>query len=196
MKISRKIIIMLTVVFLLSACSNSQQTEDSNQKTSIKVEKKLLSKEVTVPKNFLDLIGVTDPQEYINTLVAEKRIKSGKINDYGSVTYSMSPKQHKEFMQYIKDGIVESNQELINDPSTSVTDVKFNDSLSVFDVYVDPNSYSEFESILALGFYVQGGLYRTFNGDSETNIIVNFINKDTNEILNTADSKDIGNLDD
>ena len=196
MKISRKIIIMLTVVFLLSACSNSQQTKDSTQKTSIKVEKKLLSKEVTVSKNFLDLIGVTDPQEYINTLVAEKRIKSGKINDDGSVTYSMSPKQHKEFMQYIKDGIVESNQELISDPSTSVTDVKFNDSLSVFDVYVDPNSYSEFESILALGFYVQGGIYRTFNGDSETNIIVNFINKDTNEILNTADSKDIGNLDD
>lgn len=184
----KKLIILTIAVLMFTACSNSKPAEKNEKNSSIKVEKKVLSKDVTLSKKFLELAEITNPQETIDNLISENKIKSGKVNEDGSVTYTFTQKQHSDFMKDMKDNLVSSNQDIINDTTNSVTDIKHNDSFSTFDIYVDPNTYTELESFMALGFYIQGGFYRMLNGDKETNVVVNFINKDTGDIINTADS--------
>lgn len=187
----KKSILLLIACLLLSMTACGSTNKSDEEKAAVEVENKLLNKEITISKNFLDLAEVKDPQESIDSLVSEKKIKSGKVNEDGSITYIMSAAQHKKYMEDLKENIESSNQELIQDTSNSITDIKMNDPISVFDVYVDPNSYNDFESFMALGFYIQGGFYRMFNGDKDPYVTVNFINKDTGDILNTANSADV-----
>lgn len=199
MKLLKKVIPLLLISLLIVGCSKQEKKEASNEtakeKSTVEVKSKILTKDITISKEFLDLAEIANPQESIDELVKNNVIKSGKVNSDGSVTYTMTPSQHKDYMKSLKDSFDESNQDLINDSSNSITDIKYNENLSKFDVYVDPNSYTDFDSFLSLGFYLQGGFYRMFNGDKDASVIVNFINKDTNEILNTADSSELLNSD-
>ena len=48
------------------------------------------------------------------------------------------------------------------------------------------------ESFSVLAFYMYGGMYNIFNGTEVENIAVDFINEATGQIINSANSSDIG----
>lgn len=195
MKLLKKVIPLLLISLLIVGCSKQEKNETPKEKSIVEVKNKILTKDITISKEFLDLAEITNPQESIDELVKNNTIKSGKVNEDGSVTYTMSPSQHKDYMMSLKDSFDESNQDLINDSNNSIADIKYNDNMSKFDVYVDPNTFTDFDTFLALGFYIQGGFYRMFNGDNDASVLVNFINKDTDEIMSTADSSELLNSD-
>lgn len=188
MKISKKLITLLTVSLLMTGCSEANKKNSNDPKSSVEVNKKIINKEVTLSKDFLEMAEIDDPQASIDELINDKVIKSGKVNEDGSVTYIMTPSQHKAYMKSLKESFEEGNQELINNSDNSILDIKPNDDFSKFDIYVDPNSYSSFDSLMAIAFYIQGGYYRMFNGDKDSSVIVNFINNDTKEIIESGDS--------
>ena len=188
MKISKKLITLLTVSLLMTGCYGANKKNSNDHKSSVEVNKKIINKEVTLSKDFLEMAEIDDPQASIDELVNEKIIKSGKVNSDGSVTYVMTPNQHKAYMKSLKESFEEGNQDLINDSDNSILEIKPNDDFSTFDIYVDPNSYSSIDSLLAIAFYIQGGYYRMFNGDKDTNVIVNFINNNTKEIIESGNS--------
>ena len=188
MKISKKLITLLTVSLLMTGCSGANKKNSNDHKSSVEVNKKIINKEVTLSKDFLEMAEIDDPQASIDELINEKIIKSGKVNSDGSVTYVMTPSQHKAYMKSLKESFEEGNKDLINDSENSILDIKPSDDFSKFDIYVDPNSYSSLDSLLAIAFYIQGGYYRMFNGDEDTNVIVNFINNDTKEIIESGNS--------
>lgn len=191
MKLSKIIITTLAITLLLTGCSSKNENEINDNKKSVEVKNKILNKEITITKNFLDFAEIEDPQKSIDELVNQKVIKSGKVNEDGSVTYIMTPTQHKEYLKSLKESFEESNQDLIKDQNNSIEDIKANDNFSKFDIYVNPDSYSSLDSLMALGFYIQGGFYRMFNGDKDASVVVNFINKNTNEVIETADSTEL-----
>ena len=43
-----------------------------------------------------------------------------------------------------------------------------------------------------LAFYMYGGMYNVFNGTEVENIAVDFINEATGQIINSANSRDMG----
>lgn len=188
MKISKKLITLLTVSLLMTGCSEANKKNSNDPKSSVEVNKKIINKEVTLSKDFLEMAEIDDPQASIDELINEKIIKSGKVNSDGSVTYVMTPSQHKAYMKSLKESFEEGNKDLINDSENSILDIKPSDDFSKFDIYVDPNSYSSLDSLMAIAFYIQGGYYRMFNGDKDTNVIVNFINNDTKEIIESGNS--------
>lgn len=188
MKISKKLITLLTVSLLMTGCSEANKKNSNDPKSSVEVNKKIINKEVTLSKDFLEMAEIDDPQASIDELINEKIIKSGKVNNDGSVTYVMTPSQHKAYMKSLKESFEEGNKDLINDSVNSILDIKPSDDFSKFDIYVDPNSYSSLDSLMAIAFYIQGGYYRMFNGDKDTNVIVNFINNDTKEIIESGNS--------
>ena len=188
MKISKKLITLLTVSLLMTGCSKANKKNSNDPRSSVEVNKKIINKVVTLSKDFLEMAEIDDPQASIDELINEKIIKSGKVNSDGSVTYVMTPSQHKAYMKSLKESFEEGNKELINDSENSILDIKPSDDFSKFDIYVDPNSYSSLDSLMAIAFYIQGGYYRMFNGDKDTNVIVNFINNDTKEIIESGNS--------
>lgn len=191
MKISKKLITLLTVSLLMTGCSEANKKNSNDPKSSVEVNKKIINKEVTLSKDFLEMAEIDDPQASIDELINEKIIKSGKVNNDGSVTYVMTPSQHKAYMKSLKESFEEGNKDLINDSENSILDIKPSDDFSKFDIYVDPNSYSSLDSLMAIAFYIQGGYYRMFNGDKDTNVIVNFINNDTKEIIESGNSSQL-----
>ena len=48
------------------------------------------------------------------------------------------------------------------------------------------------ESFSVLAFYMYGGMYNVFNGTEVENIAVDFINEATGQIMNSANSRDMG----
>ncbi|MFR7760239.1 MAG: hypothetical protein ACLU1X_04550 [Peptoniphilus grossensis] len=95
MKLSKIIIKTLAITLLLTGCSSKNENEINDNKKSVEVKNKIINKEITISKNFLDLAEIEDPQKSIDELVNQKVIKSGKLNEDGSVTYIMTPTQHK-----------------------------------------------------------------------------------------------------
>ena len=47
------------------------------------------------------------------------------------------------------------------------------------------------ESFSVIGFYMYGGLYNVFSGEEVDNISVTFINANTGDIINIANSSDL-----
>lgn len=220
-KLMKVLSLVLVVVFLLSlaACSteqaNNEETEsdvrievevenssddsevdDEKEKEedeaadSIEVDENLLSVDVTVPASFFD----GSSEEEIKSDAEENGYSRIVVNDDGSVTYTMTKKQYKELLDELKVGVDEYIVDLTTgeDKIASFTSISYNDDLTVFDIKVDSSLYSSWDSLGALGFYVLGGFYQAVAGE-EADIIVNFIDKDSGELIESGSS---ANLDD
>lgn len=126
-----------------------------------------------------------------------KGIHEVVVNDDGSVTYTMNKKTHKALLDEVKKSVDESIEKLLADKDTyhSFSKIEYNDDLTEFNIYVDASKYGVLESLSALGFYVAGNMYQAMNTVEEGNINtkVNFINEDTNEVIESGDSSKIGN---
>ena len=80
------------------------------------------------------------------------------------------------------------------DKVASFTDIKYNDNISELNVYVDKAKYNEMDSMSVLAFYVSGLYYQALNGtdSSDLEVVVNFIDKDTDVVFQSGSSKDLG----
>lgn len=79
---------------------------------------------------------------------------------------------------------------LVDDENNSFLKIEVNSDTSEYKVYVDPERYNEFESFSALGLYLQSAFYRSIAGDKDIYTTVKFINNETGETLNEANSKE------
>ena len=153
---------------------------------------KLLSVEVTIPAIFYEYEedGGEMTQEKVDQIVSDNGFKSGILNSDGSVTFSMSKSQHAEFLQSLKDATEETASDFVDgdDRIESFTKITFNDDLSEFKIYIDPAAYTDFDSISAITFYFAGQYYQLFSGIpfEDTEVIIEFIDKDTNEVITTG----------
>lgn len=153
-------------------------------------EKKLLSVEVTIPAVFYEQDGEDMTQEKVDQAVSDNGFISGVLNDDGSVTFSMSKSQHAEFLQSLKDSTEEMAAGFVDgdDRIESFTKITFNDDLSEFKVYVDSAVYTNFDPISSIAFYFAGQYYQLFSGVpyDDTEVVIEFIDKDTDEIIETG----------
>lgn len=165
-----------------------ETTSESGLEKDIKVDKSSEDVEVTVPAGL-----VLEGEEDIDTFIEENK-KAEDVKDIiyneeeQTVTYIMTKEKHQEMMSNIETGIKDTIDQLIADESNSILSIDHSDDYSNFDVFVDPNKYSEEEVFNAFSFFMSGSIYRAFNGDSDTKVVVNFIDNETKEVLYTSDS--------
>lgn len=175
----------------VSPSSSIAETESSSESSpDTLAEEKLLSVEVTIPAVFYEEDGEEMTQEKVDQTVSDNGFKSGVLNSDGSVTFSMSKSQHAEFLQSLKDATEETAAGFVDgdDRIESFTKITFNGDLSEFKIYVDSATYTDFDSISALAFYFAGQYYQLFSGVpfENTEVIIDFIDKDTNEVITTG----------
>lgn len=169
--------------------NKSQTSEMEEEHKSIEVDENLLTVEITVPADFIG--DVT--QEDIDKNVKEKGFISGKLNSDGSVTYKMTKGQHKELMAQIKENIDTQLKEMIeSEDYPNFVNIEANDDYTNFTITTKSTELGLMESMSTLMFYMCGGMYAAFSGDKVENIHVDFVNADSGEVIQSADSKNMG----
>ena len=117
-------------------------------------------------------------------------------NEDGSITMKMTKDAHKNLLASLKDGIDQGIDELLADKENfpSFESITYKDDVTEFNINVDPNTYGGLQSMAVMGLYIQGNLYQAFNAVPADQIktVVNFVNKDTGEIIESGDSSQMG----
>lgn len=177
----------------LAACSETTtSTSESNKnEKSLSADKKLLDVEVTIPASLLD----EEDDFELGQEEKDKGIKEITKNEDGSMTIKMSKKAHKEFLAEMKETIDENITEILKDKENcpAFTEITYNDDATVFDIKVDKSLYGGLDSFYALTFYMVGNMYQAMNAvpESEIKTVVNFVDKDTGEVIESGDSSEL-----
>lgn len=179
--------IMSAMILTFTACS-SQESEPVNNDTtgatkSDIVDEKLLTVDINVPASMFDEENpATDEltQEQI-----DYGFKSAKLNEDGSVTYTMSK---SAFNNYKKDVKVQTENSLntLNSEYPCIDSVEFNDDFSEIKINVNKDEYEDgmnFFCITVAGF--SANFYQAYTNETVVSNI-SVIDKDTGEVIDSA----------
>lgn len=172
----------------------TKEESDENSKTedngsTLSAEKNLFSVEVTIPASLIK-------EESGSTELTEEAkgngVKDVTKNADGSITMKMTKDAHKKMLDSLKASIDKSISETLADKEKcpSFDSITYNDDVTVFDIKVDSASFNGIEGIQALAYYFMGNIYQALNAvpESELKTVVNFIDKDSGEIIESGDS--------
>ncbi len=198
MKKTISLLIVFVMMLTLGACgggqtqtggTNSGEKETENS-VGVQLDEGLLNIDLTLAASFFE----DKTEEEIKAEAKENGYSDCKINEDGSVTYTMSKKKHAEMLNKMKNsfdemiaGCLEGDEEV-----ASFIDIKHNEDYSKIDIYVDAELYTMWDNLYALTFYIAGAYYQAFSGvaNDEIDVVVNFIDNGTKEVLNTASYKE------
>lgn len=186
------LIISISIIFIGCNKNKNTSTKESSGDT-ISSEEGLLNVEVTLPKSFFS----DKDASTIETEAKAEGIKDVKVNNNGSVTYKMNKSTHKKLLENLKKGTDESIAKIIEDKKNfpSFDNITYNDDLTEFNIFVDKQSYNSIQSLGVLAFYFTGNMYQAMNcvSSDKINTTVNFIDSSTKEVIESGNSKDMGN---
>ena len=193
MKKGLAVILAAIMLFSFVACKNEKSEEETTtaveEKDPVKVDENLLTVEVTLAGSFFE--GET-PEE-IKADAKENGMKKCVINEDGSVTYTMTRAKRNKMLDEMKANFEKTYDGFLNgeEKIPSFLDIKHNDNFSQIDIYVDKSKYTMWDSMNAMTFYLLGVYYQCFSGADfkEVDVVVNFIDNETEEILDTASYK-------
>lgn len=145
--------------------------EDENEEGSVDVDKGLLSVEITLPASMFE-------GEEIDMAEAEEDGMNITQNDNGSVTYKMSKAKHREMMNEMESGVIQSVEEMkASEDYLSIKDITYNNSFTEFTLVVDKEAYeNSMDGFAVFGLGMSGMFYQLYDGvdtdDSKTTIFV------------------------
>ena len=172
--------------------SQTQEVESTDSDLTslgeIEVDEGIFNVELTFPSDFVE----AQTQEELDKLSKERGFKSITLNEDGSATYVMSKKQHQELLSEYRELINSSLNEMIgSEDYPNFTNIETNDNYTEFTITTKNTELDMVESFSVIGFYMYGGLYNVFSGEEVDNISVTFINANTGDIINIANSSDL-----
>lgn len=147
----------------------------------VEVDSGLFNVTITVPATFVEE-GAT--QESLDATAKEEGYKSITLNEDGSATYVMTKAKHKEMMDELRQQIDDSLEEMISSGTyPDVVSASVNKDITKFTIKVNTEELSMETSLLSLGCILIGGMYHAFNGVEPDDIIIQYVNADTGEVI-------------
>ncbi len=205
-------LLMISLVLSLTACGNKtesapeQQISETVEGTDdfekeidettdtleaigdIEIEENLFSVELTIPAEYVGEMT----QEELNQTAEEKGYKSVTLNEDGSATYVMTKAQHEEMMAETVAEFKAALDEMVgSEDYPNITDISVNSDFTEFTITTSSTELDMNESLSVIVFYMYGAMYHIFNGTTADNIHVDFVNADSGEVINSADSSDM-----
>lgn len=187
MKKNIYLLLAITLMLSLTACSENEEQKEQNENAGIvQVDEGLLNVDVTLAATFFEDMT----EEEIKKKAEDEGYKDCKINEDGSVTYTMTKKKRQEMLDEMKDsikgtiaGALEGEEKV-----ESFIYIEHNDDFSKFDIYVDSEKYTMWDSLYSMTFFVAGAYYQSFAGvpREEIDVVVNFVDNETQEVLDTS----------
>lgn len=195
MKKVLSLLLSLVLILSLTSCADNSTPQTDEEKSTdnsaaVQVDEGLLNVDVTLAASFFE----DQTEDEIKAAAKEHGYSNCKINADGSVAYTMSKAKHAEMLNELKAGFDETIAGCLDgeDKVASFIDIQYNDDFSQIDVYVDADQYTMWDSLYALTFYITGAYYQAFSGiaNDDIDVVVNFVDNATKEVLNTASYKD------
>lgn len=201
MKKTIALLLLLSLLFTNTGCSKDNtksEVEKQDKSDAVEVNKKLTNVEITIPVSLLGADGEEDIDiDQITEEAKKEGIKEVTLNDDGSVTYTMSKATHKELLEGMGNGIIDSIAELINDEDfSSIKDIIPNKNFSEFEVVVDKEMFeNSFDGFAVLGLVFQSMFYQVFEGVEPDNykVSINYKDNTTGQVFNTITYPDAFN---
>ncbi len=213
-------IILCASILGLSACSDEETVITRSETESTTISETTIEESITIDEateelsDTLDSIGgidvdqdalsviITFPadfvgessQERIDQNVAEDDgILSGTYNEDGSVTYVMTNEKYQGLLEVTAESIDQSLQEIVDsDDYPNVLSITHNDDFTDFTVECAEDYIGATNTTLALQLYTFGGTYGIILGEAPDNIHVEYVFTETGEIIEEANSRDMG----
>lgn len=138
--------------------------------------------EIIIPPNAALVMGVSD--------VKNDLIDSIEKNDDESYSILVSKDNQKILLNNISSTINDGLEGMINEEAYTFTSIEANDSFSNFKVTMSGDNLNLSEHFTPTWFYIYGGMFNYFSGNSIDNIHIDYVKKD-GSIVSTADSGDL-----
>lgn len=147
----------------------------------------LFDVQLTIPKDYLGEIT----QENVDNLINDQRISSAILHSDGSITYVMTKAQYKKNLADLKELINQSLLEMSNSLDyPNITNVEANDNFTHYTLTTKNEVPDFFEGLSVLVLSIYSGLYSVYTGEKFDNVIFDFVNADSGEIVLTLNTDD------
>ena len=193
----RKIFLILFFSLFIVACGSAtddqvEQAEDATEQSTdktendsgIEVDKGIFNVEVTLPPELFE-------DEEVSHIEAEiKEDSNAEViqNDDGSITFKMSKKDHKKMMSEMKDGFIETIDEIVEDDEfSSIKDITYNKDFTEIKISSDKEVFeNSFDGIATFSLGLGSMYYQAFNGKDleKEKVIILVEDESTNEVFN------------
>lgn len=141
-----------------------------------------------------EMIGDTTEAEISESAQAGGSYIGYELHEDGSVTYIMSAEKYGAMMHSLLESVDECIDMLLYGEQAvdSFVRIEYNESLSDITIYVDGKTFTTWDSMNALSFYIYGAYYQTFLGvpGDQIDIVISFIDDESGEVLGTASYRD------
>jgi len=160
--------------------------EKGTAENKLAVDDNLLTVDVTLGSAFFE---DSTPEE-IQAAAKENGFLGCKINDDGSVTYTMTKGKRKEFLENYEKSIEETLKGYIEGENAvdSFQEIQHNSDFSEFNVTMDSEKATVWDTLYCIPLYIAGAYYQIFAGKDpdQLDVIVNFIDVNTKEIVESG----------
>ena len=175
----RMIAMVLAILMAMGICACGAAPEDGEMIT------------VKLPVSFF---GET-PAEEIAAGAEKNGYADCSVTEDGFVLYTMTKTRHEEECRRLSKELQTSVDSLLKgaDAVESFRDIVCAEDFSVFDIYVDAAKYTVVDSLYGMGFMATGAYYQMYAGKDpqKVDVVVNFVDKDTEQVLDTASYREI-----
>lgn len=193
------ILLALSICLSLCACGSgsADNTDNTGETGPMQVDKGLLTTNITLPASlFSDMT-----EEEIHAAAAEAGYSDCRINADGSVTYTMTNAVYKEKLEEMKESCQQSAAEMLEGENAvaSFKRIEYNDDFSKFDIYVDSEQFTMWDTFANFTFYISGVYYQLFSGKDmdDVDVTVQYIDDATGEVLESGSYRQyMSNLED
>lgn len=169
----------------------SSSSAASSEADDISKDEGLFNVTIVYPADYVS--GATQEQLDQEVTESDGGIQSATLNEDGTATYVMSKAYHDKLLQDMADNInSELNAMVGSEDYPNITAVEATDDFTSFTITTTSTELSMDEAFSVLSLYFYGGMYGIVAGEQPENIHVDFVNADTGEIIESADSSDAG----
>ena len=120
--------------------------------------------------------------------------ESATLEEDGSLTVVMTRTQYEELINGFKKSVDEGIAEIVSeDYGSSIEKIEYNDDYSVFTVTVAAEEVGIIERQTANELVMYGTLYHIYTAGDADSIRVDYVNRDTGEVIESADSGSLDN---
>lgn len=172
----------------VAASSSSVASSDAG---SVSKDEGLFNVTIVYPADYVS--GATQEQLDQEVTESDGGIQSATLNEDGTATYVMTKAYHDKLLRDMADSINSTLAGMVGSEAyPNITAAEASDDFTSFTITTTSTELSMDEAFSVLSLYFYGGMYGIVAGEQPENIHVDFVNADTGEIIESADSSDAG----
>lgn len=168
--------------------SDEKVKEEKEDKADKASEVKSETFEIVLPRGLFS--EGTKVEEEISNAKANKVVTDGKLNEDGSVTYTVTKDQQTSLLENIKSAMNGMFAAIIKDDSNSIKKIEVSDDMSEFKLFVDEAQFDEKELDSAYELHLTSSLYNAILNKPESKTMINVLNNETGDLIKEVSSED------